>query len=283
MTETVTETVSIVQLEDVRQTEDPLPIETIKLAEMHEDKHYVLVMITDWWGEQAGAGIDYFDIVRIFPPANSEKTECSKKTAKCPPIPQFCPTENCISDKVWWTEKNFPGYYQKGCSTIGKDSLFEDKAKCVKKEAIKDLTPPYIIDTANDAMMDECTFWSAEKPCEAEVLTISETPETEILVADTFKLNKDDCSDEEFKIEIINKDDGKASGEFLSYLDSTNSSVEVGDDEQCFVVQHGLCGPDSVTFKTGNDFFLTFCDGVIMLKQEFDYCGYDIYKYRRIS
>ncbi len=272
-------------MEDVREAEDPLPIETIQLAEVHEDKQYVLVMITDWWGEQAGAGIDYFDIVRINPThsANSEKIECSKKTADCSPIPQFCPTENCISDKVWWTDKNYPGYYQKGCSTIGKDSLFEDKAKCVKKDAIKDMTPPYIIDTADDTLMEECTSWSAEKPCEAEVLTLSETPEADILVADTFKLNKDDCGDEEFKIEIINKDDGKASGEFLSYLDSTNSSVQVGDDEQCFVIRHGLCGPDSITFKTRNDFFLTFCDGVIMLKQEFDYCGYAISKYWRIA
>ena len=272
-------------MEDVREAEDPLPIEIIQLAEVHEDKQYVLVMITDWWGEQVGAGIDYFDIVRINPThsANSEKTECSKKTADCSPIPQFCPTENCISEKVWWTDKKYPGYYQKGCSTIGKDSLFEDKAKCVKKEAIKDMAPPYIIDTGDDTLMEECTSWSAEKPCETEVLTLSETPDAGILVADTFKFNKDNCGDEEFKIEIVNKDDGKASGEFLSYLDSTNSSVQVGDDEQCFVIRHGLCGPDSVSFKTRNDFFLTFCDGVIMLKQEFDYCGYDISEYMRIA
>lgn len=279
MTEKI-EMVSIVKLEDVRNSEDPLPIETIKLEEVHEDIHYVLVMITDWWGEQAGAGIDYFDIVRTTPstkPENSKK-ECSKKTADCSPIPQFCSTENCISDKVWWTDKNFPGYYQQGCSTIGKDTLFEDKAKCVKKEAIKDLTPPYIIDISDDTLMDECTSWSQAEPCHTVGVTISETPEAGILFAETFKFNKDDCSDGEFKIEII-MESGEASGEFLSFLDSVNSSVKVGEAEQCLEIKHGLCGPDSITFVTENEFFLTFCDGVIMLKQEFDFCGYVINEY----
>ena len=205
--------------------------------------------------------------------------DCSPKTGDCAPLPQFCPTAQCVSDKVWWTDKNYPGYFQRGCSTIGEDSLFEDKARCVKKEAIKDLDPPYIIDTSDDSLMEECTSWSDTEPCDTEVLTISETPtETDILIADTFKLKQDDCSDGEFKIELINKDDGEPSGDFLSYLDSTNSTVGVGDDEKCFLIKYGLCGPDSVTFTTPNDFFLTFCDGVILLKLEFDHCGYEISK-----
>ena len=93
--------------------------------------------------------------------------------------------------------------------------------------------------------------------------------EEDVLVADTFRLIKDDCSDGQIKIELISKDSGEASGEFLSYLDPT-----FGDNKQCFVVKHHLCGPDSTTFATENEFFLTFCEGGIMLRQEFDYCGY---------
>ena len=108
-----------------------------------------------------------------------------------------------------------------------------------------------------------------------DCLTIAEIPsnEEDVLIVYTFKLNKDDCSDGEIKIELISRDSGEASGEFLSYLDSTNSSISVGDTEQCFVIKHGLCGPDSITFTTANEFFLTFCEGVLMLRQEFDYCG----------
>ena len=263
-------------MKDVRQTEDPLPIEIFELNQLHEDKRYLKVEITDWWGEPDEAGIDYFDIVRIDPTiSKTSKMDCSEKSGDCAPLPQFCPTAQCISDKIWWTDKNYPGYYQKGCSIIGKDSPFEEKSRCVKKEAIKDLDPPYIIDTSDESLLDECTSWSDTEPCETELLTISEIPKKEILVADTFKLAKDDCSDGEFIIELINKDDGEPSGDFLSYLDSTNSTVGVGDDEKCFLIKLGLCGPDSITFTTPNDYFLTVCDGMILLKLEFDHCGYE--------
>ena len=176
-------------MEDVRQTDDPLPIDILELDLLHEDKRFLKVEITDWWGEQDGAGIDFFDIVRINPEESEDfMMECSKKAGDCAPLPQFCPTAQCVSDKVWWTDKNYPGYFQRGCSTIGEDSMFEDKARCVKKEAIKDLTPPYIIDTSDDALMDECTSWSQTEPCHTVSVTISETPEAGILFADTFKL-----------------------------------------------------------------------------------------------
>ena len=50
-------------------------------------------MITDWWGEQAGAGIDYFDIVRIFPThsANSEKQNVAKRLLTVLQFPNFVP------------------------------------------------------------------------------------------------------------------------------------------------------------------------------------------------
>ena len=54
-------------MDDVRQTDDPLPIEILALDLLHEDKRFLKVEITDWWGEQDGAGIDFFDIVRIDP------------------------------------------------------------------------------------------------------------------------------------------------------------------------------------------------------------------------
>ena len=279
---TVTEdlSTSIIQFEDVRQSDDPLQIETIKLDISHEDKRYILVVKTDWWGEQAGAGIDYFDIVRMEPSmsiSDSSKAECSVKSAECSPIPQFCPTKDCISNTIYWSDKRYPGYYQQGCSTIGEETLFEDKARCVKKEAIKDLEPPFLIDTSDDSLFDECTAWSDSAPCETETLTISPAPanqeEEDNVITDTFRIAQEDCDEGQFKIELINKDDGEPSGDFLSYYEKSNSSVVAGEDDQCFLLAHGLCGPDSISFKTPNDFFLTFCNGEIMLKLEFDHCG----------
>ena len=280
------QSLSIIKIEDVRQLDDPLPIETIKLDRSHEDKQYILVVITDWWGEQAGAGIDYFDIVRMAPSMSEKsKAECSTKSDKCSPIPQFCPTKDCISDTIYWSDKRYSGFYQKGCSTLGKDTPFEDKAKCVKKEAIKDLEPPYVIDTSDDSLLDDCTAWRDSAPCETEALTISAAPanqeEEDDVITDTFRIAQEDCSEGQFKIELINKDDGEPSGDFLSFLEKSNSSVVAGEDDQCFMLVHGLCGPDSISLKTPKDFFLTFCNGVIMLKLEFDHCGYAVFYQRQ--
>ena len=278
MTPTEDQSPSTIKFEDVRQFDDPLPIETIKLDRSHEDIQFILVIITDWWGEKAGAGIDYFDIVRLAPAiSDKSKAECSAKSDKCSPIPQFCPTKDCISSEIYWSDKRYPGYYQKGCSTLGKDTPFEEKAKCVKKEAIKDLEPPYVIDTSDDSLLDDCTAWSDSAPCETEALTISPAPanqeEEKNVITDTFRIAQEDCSEGQFKIELINKDDGEPSGDFLSYFEKSNSSVVAGEDDQCFLLAHGLCGPDSISFKTPKDFFLTFCNGVIMLKLEYDHCG----------
>ena len=78
---------------------------------MHEDKRYLKVEITDWWGEPDEAGIDYFDIVRIDPTiSETSKMDCSEKSGDCAPLPQFCPTVQCISDGESQITK-FPYFY----------------------------------------------------------------------------------------------------------------------------------------------------------------------------
>ena len=267
--------VSFIELEDTRQMNDPLPLLTIKLDKVHNDKQYIALIKEEWYGESDGAGIDYFNIVSMGPKISDfGKVECSKKTDECSPIPQYCSTKNCISDTIWWADKNNEGYYQKGCSTISKESIFGNKANCVKKEAIKDMDPPYLVDITDNSLMDECTPWLESEPCEIELLSLSDTlnKKDDSIVTNTFKITKDDCTDG-VKIELINKDDGKASGNYISFLDRTNSSVFSGDDEKCFLLKHGLCGPDSISFLTPGSLFLTECNDELILKQEFDYCG----------
>ena len=134
-----------------------------------------------------------------------------------------------------------------------------------------------MIDTSDGSLFDECTAWSDSAPCETETLTISAAPanqeEEDNVITDTFRIAQEDCDEGQFKIELMNKDDGEPSGDFLSYFEKSNSSVVAGEDDQCFLLAHGLCGPDSISFKTPKDFSLTFCNGEIMLKLEFDHCG----------
>ena len=68
----------------------------------------------------------------------------------------------------------------------------------------------------------------------------------------------------------------EGTGQFLSYLDIENSSVEVGTDENCFLLQHEMCGPDSVSFLSVStqNLFMTLCNGTILMKKEYDFCGY---------
>ena len=64
-------------------------------------------------------------------------------------------------------------------------------------------------------------------------------------------------------------------GKFLSYLEKENSSVEVGTDQNCFLIHHGLCGANSIAFEStgGLNLFLTKCEGEIVMKKEYDNCG----------
>ena len=266
---------SSITLMDARQSLDPLPIQRIQLDKVHDVKRYVAVIIIDVWGSDSGQ-IDYFDIERKWPNKifKEAKVACEAKSGDCDPKPQYCPTSACISDTVWWQDIKHPGYYQRGCSTIGENSLFESAAKCVKKEAFDNLNPPFLIDTSDSSLMDDCSSWSDTEPCEEEFLQISDKMSTkdENFVTDIFKISSDDC-DAGVKIELVDINTMEPTGNFLSYTDTVNSSIEVGDDEQCFIIKDALCGPNSISFTTPGDLFLTFCNNLLLLREEFDYCG----------
>ena len=257
--------------------DDPLPIQQIKLDKVHNDKQYVQVKIIEAWGEEGG-GIDYFDIVRedphkIFPDALAE---CKAPSGDCAPMPQYCRASNCISDSVWWQDNQNPEYYQQGCSTIGDDTLFDSAAKCVKKEAFDSLDPPFIFDTSDPSLMEDCSSWSDTEPCEEEYLHLSDLQNLrdKDIVTDIFRISPDDCVDDGIKLELIDGNSMEPTGSFLSYTDTVNSSLIVGeDDEECLNLKVGLCGPDSITFTTPGELYLTFCDSILLFKQEFDFCG----------
>ena len=233
------------------------------------------VVILEAWGE-VGGGLDYFDIVRddphkIFPDAWAE---CSANTGDCAPKPQYCRASNCISETVWWQDIYHPGYYQQGCSTIGDDTLFDSAARCVKKEAFDNMDPPFIFDTSDSSLMEDCSSWSDTEPCEEEHLHLTDPMRDKDIVTEIFRIATDDCVDDGIKLELIDSTSMTPTGSFLSFTDTVNSSLMVGeDDEQCLNMKVGLCGPDSITFTTPGDLYLTACDSILMFKQEFDFCG----------
>ena len=149
------------------------------------------------------------------------------------------------------------------------------------KSALKNLSPPYKIDSNDETLMAPCTLWSENEPlCQKEVGTITSAKSEDNAAANSvdkilhqqFKLIQDDC--EEGEIKIVFYDDNDDPG-YLSYNEHVNSSVTIGDDSQCFVLKHNLCGPNSISFESVNDagLVLTSCNGIIKMMPHFDSCG----------
>ena len=127
----------------------------------------------------------------------------------------------------------------------------------------------------NDTFMAPCKPWTESEPCEKDILNLVSLTslEDDHILHKQLYLLQDDCVDGEMKIAFL--DDN---GEYvhLSYNDQVNSSVTVGDDNECFILKHQLCGPDSITFQSNGDtlLILTACNGAVTMKQPFDFCGY---------
>ena len=262
--------------------DDPLPMEIIELDEEVTDVKKIQLHIYRSWGGRGqsygGGGLDYFDIIRNDPYSimSDAKQQCEAKASECKSKAQFCSNTNCIPDTIWWQDENNLKLNQRGCSMIGQDVIFQSSAKCVKKDTLEQLSPPYIIDTTDASLMEDCTAWTDTEACDKKTLALIDigniaddrvhTNMFQIYVAD-------DCSDEGVKIETVDSTTMTPSGEFLSYLDKVNSTLEVGEEEQCLTMVHGLCGPDSISFHSPQNLFVTFCDDTILLKEEFDHCG----------
>ena len=267
---------TIIELNSTEFMEDPLPLEIFNLSKPAVDKQLLVIYIEDHFGSKGG--LDYFDIVRTNDNPqilNSSLADCTKKTQDCKPKPQFCSAPECISDSIMWQDVRYPNLVQFGCSTLSAKTLFEKKAKCVKKTAITEETEfPLIIDTSISTNMAPCTVWNEDEPCPKEVLSSIESTEINNVITSQFKITTDDCKNGS-KIEVFDSKLKKGNGKFLSYLEMENSSVEVGMDENCFHLQHGLCGPDSLSFQSvgGHNLFMTLCDGKIIMKKEYDFCG----------
>ena len=265
-----------VTLEDTRWKPDPLPLEVFNLKETVEDKKYVKVEILSHFGQKGG--LDYFDILRLDPYKISDdaKSQCIKKTSDCLPKLQFCSKSECIPDTIVWQDKNHPNLLQKGCSTISKTTLFDKSAKCVLKTAVKEnQMGPIVIDTTDSTKMGDCTTWTETEPCSKEILSTVNPGEKDKIKIKHFKLSSKGCS-EGVNIALFDITTKKTTGKFLSYLEIENSSVEVGTDKNCFRIHHGLCGANSIGFESlgGLNLFLTKCEGYIVMKREYDYCGY---------
>ena len=269
-----------IRLADARYLQDPLPLEEYKLDETVTDKQYVRVVLKESWGSTGGerVGIDYFDIVRKDPSKilDDAKQACQTKSGNCKPKALYCSHTNCIPDSIWWQDENNLNYQQKGCSMIGQDVMFQASAKCVKKTSLEGLISPFIIDTTDTSLMEDCTSWTDTEACDKKILTlidISNIGDASVLTNMFQVTDSDDCSGGGVKIETVDTTDMSPSGEFLSYLDTVNSTLELGDEEQCFTLVHGLCGPDSISFKSPGNLYLTFCDNALIMKEEYDHCG----------
>ena len=154
---------------------------------------------------------------------------------------------------------------------------FGDTAKCVKIETLETLTPPFIIDTSDPNAMADCTVWDAQQTCDKKILSIIDNGPRELNGADIFthlfKLHPDDCTNDRVKIEAVERVSMEPTGQFLSFVDIVNSTLHIGDDDQCLSVIHGLCGANSVSFQTPEKLFVTSCNGQIILREEYDHCG----------
>ena len=269
-----------IRLADARYLQDPLPLEEYKLDETVTDKQYVRVVLKESWGYTGGerVGIDYFDIVRKDPSKilDDAKQACQTKSGNCKPKALYCSHTNCIPDSIWWQDENNLNYQQKGCSMIGQDVMFQASAKCVKKTSLGGLNPPFIIDTTDTSLMEDCTAWTDTEACDKKTLALIDIGNIadDRVHTSMFQIYiSDDCSDEGVKIETVDSTTMTPSGEFLSYLDKVNSTLEVGEEEQCLTLVHGLGGPDSISFHSPQNLFVTFCDDTMWLKEEFDHCG----------
>ena len=126
----------------------------------------------------------------------------------------------------------------------------------------------------NETNMAPCKPWSESEPtCDKDILNLVNLTSLEDnhILHKQFYLVQDDCTDGEMKIAFLDNDEYV----YLSYNDQVNSSVIVGDDNECFVIKYQLCGPDSVSFQSNGDtlLYLTACNGTITMKQQFDFCG----------
>ena len=247
--------------------------EIYKLQSAVTKKQYIKVAIKSAFGNCTDGGLDYFDVVRNDPVQIMEDAakSCSKKQGDCKPLPKFCPSSDCISQTVQWEDKQFPNLLQSGCTTIYGSSLFQKEAKCVLKTAVKDQTPPYLIDSSDNTQMESCESWTATKPCGKDIASISTLPDDKIK-HHKFHMEQDDCGDGETKLVFY---DDKENPGYISYNDQVNSSVTIGDENECLKLRYGICGPKSVSFLSSKDngLILTNCEGSIEMKQQFDHCG----------
>ena len=130
--------------DDTRFNPESPPLEYLKLYEAKIDVQFA--KIWPYYDYECIYGsLDYFDIVRNKSVQIMEdaKLECVPKTTECDPVPQYCPSSDCISHTVEWEDINFPNLIQKGCSVHHDGVLFQNSAKCVLKSALEDKMPPY--------------------------------------------------------------------------------------------------------------------------------------------
>ena len=89
-------------------------------------------------------------------------------------------------------------------------------------------------------------------------------------------LSLEQCSGEKkVQIEVVDISDGlQKTGLKLVYTSSYPESVELGTSGTCFQTRKNLCGPESISFfSLEGDLVLTNCDGTLLMKKEYDYCG----------
>ena len=283
-----------VEMEDARYLPDPLPLKEYLLNKTHAGRFVKVYLDQNAWGGKGG--LDYFDIVRInhepFKLSDDATRRCTVKPrgGGCGSRPQHCSAPACAPDTIWWQTDTAPGLHNRGCSMVtGPQEKFKgtvvtrpharfgDTAKCVKKETLETLTPPYIIDTSDPNAMADCTPWDAQEICDKKILSLIDNGPRELNGADIFthlfKIHPDDCTDDRVKIEAVERVSMVPTGQFLSFVDVVNSTLHIGDDAQCLSVIHGLCGANSVSFQTPGNLFVTSCNGEIILKEEYDHCG----------
>ena len=263
--------IDIVGLEDPRKTPDPLPLLYFGADEVAKNISYIHLHAYATYGW--GCTLDFFDIVRSEVPA---VRKCQQKQGTCKPKPQFCPPKTCISSTISWSSKDSPHLRSKGCSIVPEsDTMFEDTPmKCVSITAANK-GGDFVFDPATDLETCDDT-WDENSACDRDVLTLKKKVGGEKI--QTFKFNKDHCP-AGVSVEMIETEDSGVTGpgrrRKLRYVRAVDGLV--GPDEglwSCFHLKYELCGPNSVSFVTfSGDLFLTKCDGKIMLKEEFDFCG----------
>ena len=131
-----------------------------------------------------------------------------------------------------------------------------------------------MVDTSDDTNLRPCTVWNETEQCINKHAVVTAKQD---ITDFTFILNQVDCEGEpgvEIQLVETSSDELNKTDLYLKYKAFANQAVGLRASPRCFRTKKNLCGPDSISFFSDQlDFVMTNCNGSILMRKEYDYCG----------